>query len=223
MNKMELMIIADKDFKKYLDEYEIKYEKLSQSNYVDGACFCLSQVDILNLLLNSSIAFVISVFSPFITDAIRKYINKTKKDVNITLIDKTFNITYNNIDTQINLVIQEFNRSEKMQPYDLTPNPTDRILCVKVGKIKRESLYEMTRKYWAVKIERASKATHVFAVVNGIVIAVYIPHEWSNSKDPGHEGRCEFVGKEDKHSIYIGKSVKSYYGNSTNPVRYINM
>lgn len=110
MNKMELMIIADKDFKKYLDEYEIKYEKLSQSNYVDGTCFCLSQSEILSLFLNSSIALVISVFSPFITDAIRKYINKTKKDVNITTTNNTtYNITQNNIDTQINLINQEFN------------------------------------------------------------------------------------------------------------------
>ena len=119
---MGLAIIADKDFKKYLDEYEIKYEKLSQSNYVDGACFCLSQVDILNLLLNSSIAFVISVFSPFITDAIRKYINKTKKDVNITTTNNTtYNITQNNIDTQINLINQEFNCCNNVQQDILKP------------------------------------------------------------------------------------------------------
>ena len=28
----------------------------------------------------------------------------------------------------------------------LIPNPEDRIMCVKVGKVKRENLYEMTRK-----------------------------------------------------------------------------
>ena len=29
---------------------------------------------------------------------------------------------------------------------ELIPKETDRILCVKVGKVKRENLYEMTRK-----------------------------------------------------------------------------
>ena len=28
---------------------------------------------------------------------------------------------------------------------ELVPNPKDRIMCVKVGKVKRENLYEMTR------------------------------------------------------------------------------
>ena len=51
----------------------------------------------------------------------------------------------------------------------LHPNALDKIICVKVGKIKRESLYEMTRKYWAVNINRASKATHVLSIVNEIV------------------------------------------------------
>ena len=61
---------------------------------------------------------------------------------------------------------------------DLTPKDSDRILCVKVGKVIRENLYEMTRKYWKIKLERASKATHVLAVINSEVVAVYKPKEW---------------------------------------------
>lgn len=106
---------------------------------------------------------------------------------------------------------------------DLKPNPNDRIVCVKVGKKMRENFYEMARKYWVVKLERVSKATHVLAIVDGIVKAVYIPMEWYHSKDKGKEHRCEFVGKEDIHSNYMGKSVKDFYGNSQNPVKYINM
>ena len=34
-----------------------------------------------------------------------------------------------------------------METKELRPNPEDRIICVKVGKVKRENLYEMTRKY----------------------------------------------------------------------------
>ena len=56
---------------------------------------------------------------------------------------------------------------------DLVPLATDRILCVKVGKIKRENLYEMTRKYWKIRLERASKATHVLAIVNSEITAAF--------------------------------------------------
>ena len=79
----------------------------------------------------------------------------------------------------------------------------------------------MTRKYWKVKLEKVSKATHVLAIVDGIVKAVYIPHEWKYTKDERYLGRCEFVGEEDKNSDYIGKSVVYFYGFSANPVKYI--
>ena len=61
---------------------------------------------------------------------------------------------------------------------DLEPLAKDRILCVKVGKVIRENLYEMTRKYWKIRLDRASKATHVLAIVNSEVVAVYIPEKW---------------------------------------------
>ena len=35
----------------------------------------------------------------------------------------------------------------------LIPRANDCILCVKVGKVRRESLYEMTRKYWKVSLD----------------------------------------------------------------------
>ena len=105
----------------------------------------------------------------------------------------------------------------------LIPRANDCILCVKVGKVMRESLYEMTRKYWKVSLDRASRATHVLAVVDGIVKAVYVPKECKLTDDAAHEGRCEFVGKEDVQSEYLGKSVAEIYGRSQNPVKYINM
>jgi len=40
---------------------------------------------------------------------------------------------------------------------NLIPKANDRIVCVKVGKVERENLYEMTRKYWVMKLERASR------------------------------------------------------------------
>ena len=105
----------------------------------------------------------------------------------------------------------------------LIAKDNDRIVCVKVGKVFRESLYEMTRKYWVMKLERAEKATHVLAIVDGIVKTVYIPEKWCYSKVRGCENRVEFEGKEEPTSDYIGKSVKGFYGRSSNPITYINM
>ena len=106
---------------------------------------------------------------------------------------------------------------------EIIPKEEDKIICVKVGKVMRGNLYEMTRKYWVMKLERASKATHVLAIVNGIVEAVFIPREWKYTEEARYEGRCEFIGKEDPDSEYLGKSVKAFYGHSANPVKYINM
>ena len=110
-----------------------------------------------------------------------------------------------------------------MSKKELVPNPGDQIMCVKVGKVKRENLYEMTRKYWKVDITRARRATHVLAIINGVVEAVYNPFEWKYTEDPKHIRRCEFQGVEDEHTTYIGKEVTAFYGKSQNPVKYINM
>ncbi|MBR2203086.1 MAG: hypothetical protein IJ914_02645 [Prevotella sp.] len=110
-----------------------------------------------------------------------------------------------------------------MERNELVPNPEDRIMCVKVGKVRRESLYEMARKYWKVDIRRVRKATHVLAIVNGVVEEVYTPMEWKHTEEPKYMGRCEFQGVVDENSDYIGRSVASYYGRSQNPVKYINM
>lgn len=106
---------------------------------------------------------------------------------------------------------------------ELRPNPEDHIICVKVWKVKRENLYEMTRKYWKVDITRAKRATHVLAIVNGIVEEVYNPVDWKYTEDPKYFGRCEFLGVEDEHTTYIGKDISVFYGKSQNPVKYINM
>lgn len=84
---------------------------------------------------------------------------------------------------------------------ELRPNPEDRIICVKVGKVKRENLYEMTRKYWKVDINRARKSTHVLAIVNGIVEDVYNPVDWKYTEASEYIGRCEFQGVEDEHTL----------------------
>ena len=106
---------------------------------------------------------------------------------------------------------------------ELIPNNRDCIVCVRVGKVLRENIYEMARKYWRLKGERASKATHVLAVIDGIVDSVFVNCKWRLTDNPEMEGRWEFTGEQIADSPYIGKSVKSYYGRTMNPVRYINM
>lgn len=105
----------------------------------------------------------------------------------------------------------------------LIPKKNDCLLCVKIGKVRRENLYEMARKYWKVSLTRASLATHVLAIIDGVVEAVYIPQAWKLTENEAYEGRYEFVGKEDTCSEYLGKSVVGFYGKSQNPVKYINM
>lgn len=106
---------------------------------------------------------------------------------------------------------------------ELIPNPGDRIVCVKVGKLQRENMYEMARKYWKVRYERVSRATHVLAITGGKVEAVYIPQSWFLTKNPRYEGRYEFSGEEVFNSPYLGKDVTGFYGRSQNPVKYINL
>ena len=106
---------------------------------------------------------------------------------------------------------------------ELIPQDGDTIICLKVGKIDREDLYEMTRKYWKMSLQRASKANHVLAVVDGIVKEDYIPQDWKYTDNPKYEGRVEFSGRECPHSPYVGNSVAYFYGKSQNPVKYINM
>ena len=108
-------------------------------------------------------------------------------------------------------------------PEDLRPNPLDRIICMKIGNIQRENLYEMSRKYWKVNFRRAKEATHVLAIVDGYVKAVYVPYKWYPTQNSHYLGRYEFDGVEDTGSEYISKSVKALYGKSQNPIKYVNL
>ena len=58
--------------------------------------------------------------------------------------------------------------------------------------------------------KRAKKATHVLAIVIGIVEEVYNPVDRKHTEDPKHIGRSEFLGVEDEHTTYIGKDVSAF-------------
>jgi hypothetical protein len=116
---------------------------------------------------------------------------------------------------------------EKVEFVDINEN--DHIVCVNISRTlkdnERENNYERARKYWRLSKERADKANLVFAIANGIVLAVFRPTQpWQLSKDEGYTDRYEFVGEEVADSPYIGKSVYNYINSKTQkPVQYINM
>ncbi len=105
----------------------------------------------------------------------------------------------------------------------LVPKPEDRILCLKIGKEMRENIYEMTRKYWKIDIDKARKVTHVLAILKGHVVAVFAPEKWRYTDNPQYGCRIEFEGSEIADCEYIGKSVEHFYGRSSNPAKYINI
>lgn len=71
----------------------------------------------------------------------------------------------------------------------------DRLFWVKVGKVLRDNLYEMTRKYWKARLEKASKATHVLAINEGKVIVFfnYIQPERTLTHKVAHEDGPQYI------------------------------
>ena len=111
----------------------------------------------------------------------------------------------------------------------IEPNPKDRIIFINIRQTyksgERENLYEATRKYWRLNGKRAEKATHVLAIVNGIVLAVFKPRIWYVTDDTRYKrtGRWVFEGVEVPNSPYIGKSMRNLLAPSQNPIQYYNM
>lgn len=88
----------------------------------------------------------------------------------------------------------------------------------------RGSVYEATRKYWRMKLEKAQEYHYVVSAVQGIVKAVYEVAEWYRS---GKTGRIEFVGKLTSNPnmlALIGKRLPAQYTKKglANPFLYIN-
>lgn len=88
-----------------------------------------------------------------------------------------------------------------------------------------KELYEATRKYWKVNLDRAVKARLICSVYRGIIREVYILKEWQIAKD--YDGRKLFIGKiapDILRDQYRFKSVASYWSKrgGINPIRYVH-
>lgn len=106
-------------------------------------------------------------------------------------------------------------------------NPNDHIICVNISKTydsnERADNYDCARHYWVLSKKRAENANLVFAIVHGIVVAVFQPIRWYKSENPKWSNRYEFEGTELTGSLYIGKCVWNEINpKSQNPVAYIN-
>ncbi|MBR1726438.1 MAG: hypothetical protein IJ724_07305 [Muribaculaceae bacterium] len=111
----------------------------------------------------------------------------------------------------------------------IQPKPDDRIIFINICQTyktgERGSIYEATRKFWRLNGKRAEKATHVLAIVEGIVVGVFKPKIWYVTKDTRYKrtGRWEFEGDEVTDSPYIGKCMRNLLKPSQNPIQYYNM
>ena len=117
----------------------------------------------------------------------------------------------------------------------------DNIMIIKINRQYRNNmssfeLYEATRGYWRVNIEKAKEVDFVLSVYDGMVLEVYEVVDWlpalSTYMDrkiylPPEklEERYEFIGKianEDVRKRYANKSVKSFFKfGEANPFKYI--
>ena len=80
----------------------------------------------------------------------------------------------------------------------------------------RESLKECTVKYWAVKDEKASAATHILGCYQGKVIEVVKIANVRLASTDEYPGRKVFEGSEEKESPYIGLDLHDVFDNLAN-------
>ncbi|MCI2058007.1 MAG: hypothetical protein LKJ80_02240 [Oscillibacter sp.] len=104
-------------------------------------------------------------------------------------------------------------------PYMIIKTTQDRIDC----EYCNGSLYEATRYAWKINVKKAQKYPYVFAVVNGIVKAVYKVHFWEPA--PNLEGRYQFEGEpvgESFQEPFVKKRIPSNYSRRgmASPVLY---
>lgn len=115
---------------------------------------------------------------------------------------------------------------EPFRDYGIFENKqNEKILCFNVSRTyflgERPSLYECTRKYWRLNVNRAQNAELVFAVSYGYIVGVFKPTRWFPSEE--YIGHWEFEGEQIDDSPYILMNISHLLGKRQNPVMYINM
>lgn len=115
---------------------------------------------------------------------------------------------------------------------ELSPNvfeaPT---MLIKINRLYREGMsddeiYDVTRQWWKIRLERAEKMRYALAVSDSIVRKVFAIERWETDADAGEDygGRIRFIGRvadDLMQKRFVGKSVKSLFPKGVaNPIRY---
>jgi hypothetical protein len=107
-----------------------------------------------------------------------------------------------------------------------TIHPTHRVALIRISKLYRQgmdtsSLYQATRRWWAVDPERG--AEWAFSLSEGLVKGVFRIDGW----EPGPEGskRWGFYGERsaEMERTYFGADMSEFFTRGArNPVQYVN-
>lgn len=82
-----------------------------------------------------------------------------------------------------------------------------------------DEIYEITRKYWKIKLDRAQKYNLVLSIHKGIIRGVFENTKWK--EDDNKKGRCFFTGNFGTKKLKSKYLHKKYEINYQNPIHYI--
>lgn len=112
---MKIVITAPENFRDYLNKYDKEFVILNEIETTNSSEY---EVNYRDIAINATISLVISVFSPFITDVIREYVNNTKNEIIISLSDDNVSkIRINNVNEKIPTIHDNINAILKEEKY----------------------------------------------------------------------------------------------------------
>ena len=125
----------------------------------------------------------------------------------------------------------------KIKPEDFNePTLLIRINQMYSSDLEPQQLYEATRGYWKVSLDRARNIKYVAAVFHGIIVEMYQVQDWfqggstqmftREEDEEFAQNRYEFVGKVAPAEVsakYVGKSVEDFFSQGDqNPIHYVD-
>lgn len=112
------------------------------------------------------------------------------------------------------------NNAEVLQrdlSYEEYEEPDFKYIIIKINdrslQERNNNVYETVRSAWKVNLRRIAGYKYCLAVLNGVVINVYLIESW-NPDHRGNGGRYEFVGKEAPDEIrrlFVNKRIPAKY------------
>jgi hypothetical protein len=119
---------------------------------------------------------------------------------------------------------------------------SEKVVLININRLYQDNLtqdelYEITRGIWRLKPERAKNTKYAFAIYQGVVVEIFLVHNWVEAgtteyasrefTESEKENRYEFVGEIAEDQIrnkYLGKNIREYFPHGAqNPIRYVNI